>query len=240
MTPAPATADFAAVSDDAAGTALITAVRAALRDLADPERAAGMQAYLKTTEPCLGVRLPEVRRLTRAAAAAHPPASVAEVVDAAGRLWRDAAYREERYAAQALTGLPIARGDLRLLPLLEEMITTGAWWDLVDGTAPRVGELLSADPATMDPVLRGWARACDRWLRRSAVIAQLGLKERTRTELLADVVLANADDPDFFLRKAIGWALRDYAKAAPDWVAAFVRDHPLSPLSRREATRHLT
>jgi 3-methyladenine DNA glycosylase AlkD len=227
------------VPDDAAVTDLVAAVRAALRDPADPERAAGMQAYLKTREPCLGVRLPEVRRLTRATAAAHPPASVAEVVDAAGHLWRDAAYREERYAAQTVAGLRIARGDLRLLPLLEEMITTGAWWDLVDGTAPLVGELLRADPATMEPLLRNWARSSDRWLRRSAVIAQLGFKERTQTGLLTDVVLVNADDPDFFLRKAIGWALRDYAKTAPDWVAAFVLDHSLSPLSRREATKHL-
>jgi 3-methyladenine DNA glycosylase AlkD len=227
------------VPDDAPVAALIAAVRAALRELADPGRAAGMQAYLKTAEPCLGVRLPEVRRATRAAAAAHPPASVTEVTDASGRLWREAAYREERYAAQAVAGLPVARGDLRLLPLLEEMVTTGAWWDLVDGTAPRVGELLSADPASIDPVLRAWARSPDRWLRRSAVIAQLGFKHRTDTALLTDVVLANADDRDFFLRKAIGWALRDYAKAAPDWVAAFVHDHPLSPLSRREATKHL-
>lgn len=237
--PALGPADFPAVPDDAAGTALATEIRAALRLLADPVRAAGMQAYLKTTEPCLGVRLPEVRRLTRAAAAARPPASVGGVIDVAGRLWREAAYREERYAAQAVVGLRIARGDLRLLPLVEAMITTGAWWDLVDGTAPRVGELLSADPATVEPVLRAWARSPDRWLRRSAVIAQLGFKERTDTGLLTDVVLANAEDPEFFVRKAIGWALRDYAKVAPDWVAAFVRDHPLSPLSRREATKHL-
>ena len=91
----------------------------------------------------------------------------------------------------------------------------------------------------MESVLREWACSPDRWLRRSAVIAQLGFKERTRTGLLTDVVLANADDPDFFLRKAIGWGLRDYAKVAPDWVAAFVRGHPLSPLSRGEATKHL-
>ena len=95
------------------------------------------------------------------------------------------------------------------------MITTGAWWDLVDGAAPRIGELLRADPATMTPVLRDWARSPDRWLRRSAVIAQLGFKERTDVELLTDVVLANAADPDFFLRKAIGWALRDHASPRP-------------------------
>ncbi|MGY1804235.1 DNA alkylation repair protein [Blastococcus sp. SYSU D00922] len=225
--------------DDDATTALVTDVRAALRELADPARAAGMQAYLKTAEPCLGVRLPEVRRVTRAAAAEHPPTSVTAVIQAAGRLWREAAYREERYAAQAVAALRIARGDLRLLPLLEEMITSGAWWDLVDGTQARVAELLVADRVAMEPVLRDWARSADRWLRRSAVIAQLGLKQRTDTALLTDVVLTNAGDPDFFLRKAIGWALRDYAKVAPEWVAAFVAEHPLSPLSRREATKHL-
>lgn len=221
------------------GDDLVAAVRAVLRAAADPRRAAGAQAYMKTTEPFLGVRLPEVRRLTLDAARAHPPGTVDDVIAAATRLWREAGHREERYAAQALLTLRPVRADLRLLPLLEEMITTGAWWDLVDEASSRVGELLRADRAAMTPVLRRWARSPDRWLRRTAVIAQRGAKDRTDTALLAEVVLANAEDPDFFLRKAIGWALRDYAKVDPGWVAAFVRDHPLSPLSRREATKHL-
>ena len=214
-------------------------VRAALRAGADPERARGMQAYLKTTEPCLGVRLPEVRRVVRAAAAAHPLATAADAGRAAGSLWREAAYREERHAAIALTGLPVARGALELLPLAEEMITTGAWWDLVDGVAGQVRELLLAHPAEVRPVVRGWARSPDRWLRRSAVIAQLGARQRTDTALLAEVVEANAADPEFFVRKAIGWALRDLAKTDPDWVRRFLAEHELSPLSRREAAKHL-
>jgi 3-methyladenine DNA glycosylase AlkD len=218
---------------------LVPAVRAALRSAGDPERARGMQAYLKTTEPCLGVRLPEVRRLTMAAATAYPPTTVDELTKAAAELWRGAAHREERYAAVALTGLPLARGQLTLLPLYEEMITTGAWWDLVDGVQPRVRDLLLTHPDLMRPVLRDWARSPDRWLRRSAVIAQLGARDRTDTALLTDVIEANAADTEFFVRKAIGWALRDLAKTDPAWVRRFLAEHDLSPLSRREAAKHL-
>jgi 3-methyladenine DNA glycosylase AlkD len=220
-------------------TALVPDVRAALRAAADPERARGMQAYLKTTEPCLGVRLPDVRRIVAAAALEHPPASAAEVRAAAQALWREAAAREERYAAVALTGLPPARGVLDLLPLYEEMITTGAWWDLVDSVAGRIRDLLLDHPTQLRPVLLAWARSPDRWLRRSAVIAQLGAKSRTDTALLAEVIEANAADPEFFVRKAIGWALRDLAKTDPAWVRSFLTDHELSPLSRREAAKHL-
>jgi 3-methyladenine DNA glycosylase AlkD len=215
---------------------LVTDVRAALRAAADPDRARGMQAYLKTTEPCLGVRLPEVRQLT---AASGSPSTLAELTAAVEDLWRSAAAREERYAAIALTGLPLARGALSLLPLYEEMITTGAWWDLVDGVQPRVRDLLLTHPAELGPVLRGWARSPDRWLRRSAVIAQLGARDRTDTALLAEVIAVNAPDGEFFVRKGIGWALRDLAKTDPDWVRRFLDQHELSPLSRREAAKHL-
>ncbi|WP_369136912.1 DNA alkylation repair protein [Modestobacter versicolor] len=220
--------------------ALVPAVRTALRAAADPDRGRGMQAYLKTAEPCLGVRLPEVRRLTRDAAAADPPRTAGDVGTAARTLWREAACREERYAAVALTGLPVARGALELLPLYEEMITTGAWWDLVDGVQPRVRDLLLADPGRLVPVLRDWARSDDRWLRRSAVIAQLGARERTDRALLTEVVEVNAADGEFFVRKAIGWALRDLAKTDPGWVRDFLAGHELSPLSRREAAKHLS
>jgi 3-methyladenine DNA glycosylase AlkD len=214
-------------------------VRAALRAAADPERARGMQAYLKTTEPCLGVRLPDVRRIVAAAVLEHPPGSSEEVRTAAQALWREATAREERYAAIAVTGLPAARGALELLPLYEEMITTGAWWDLVDGISGRIRDLLLAHPAQLRPVLRRWARAEDRWLRRSAIIAQLGAKERTDTALLTEVIVVNAADPEFFVRKAIGWALRDLTKTDPAWVRGFLAEHELSPLSRREAAKHL-
>ena len=216
-------------------------VRAGLRAIADPSRAPQMQAYMKSTMPYLGVPVPAVRALVRAEAKARPPASTAALSATAAALWRAAEHREERYAATALTGLPVA-GALQttaLLPLYQEMITTGAWWDHVDEVSHRIGGLLVAYPSELGPTLRTWARDPDRWLRRTAVICQLGLKQTTDTELLTHAVLANLDDRDFFLRKAIGWALRDYARTEPDWVRAFVAAHELSPLSRREALKHL-
>jgi 3-methyladenine DNA glycosylase AlkD len=120
------------------------------------------------------------------------------------------------------------------------MITAGAWWDLVDGVSGRIRDLLLEHPAQLRPVLLRWARSPDRWLRRSAVIAQLGAKHRTDTALLTEVILVNAADPEFFVRKAIGWALRDLAKTDPAWVRGFLAGHELSPLSRREAAKHLT
>ena len=221
---------------------LVGVIRGELRAQADPERAPGMQAYMKSSMPYLGVPLPSVRRLTRAAAAAHPPRDLDDLLQSAAKLWRTAEYREERYAATELTGLRLATGRLEMLDLWREMIVTGAWWDHVDGVAHRIGGLLLAHRDHMTPLLGSWARDGDRWLRRSSIICQLSLKSRTDVLLLQEVITVNAADPEFFVRKAIGWALRDYARTDPEWVRSFVTDHVdvLSPLSRREALKHLT
>ena len=179
--------------------------------------------------------------MVRAEATSRPPASTDELSATAAALWRDATHREERYAATALMDVPTARRlqTTALLPLYREMITMGAWWDHVDEVSHRIGGLLLAFPSELAPILRSWAYDPDRWLRRSAVICQIGLKQATDTELLADTIGANLEDRDFFLRKAIGWALREYAKTDPEWVRTFVAAHELSPLSRREALKHL-
>jgi 3-methyladenine DNA glycosylase AlkD len=222
---------------------LVDEIRAALHAAADPVRAPQMQRYMKSAMPFLGVPLPAVRAAVRAASAARPPQTTDELRDTTLLLWRAAGFREERYAATALTGLPIARRlqTPRLVPLYDEMIRTGAWWDHVDELAGRIGALLLAHPDELRPVVRSWMRADDRWLRRASVICQRGAKERTDLALLAAAIDANAADPDFFLRKAIGWALRSYAYTDAAWVRAFVaeRQDSLSPLSRREALKHI-
>lgn len=177
---------------------------------------------MKSDIPYLGVAVPAVRAVTKAAAREHPPVSVLQLGTTAAALWRGATYREHRYAASELASLRMADGELALLPLYEEMIVTGAWWDHVDGVAPRLGHLLVAHPASMRPLLLAWSLAPDRWLRRASIIAHLGARARTDLELLASVIDANSADPDFFVRKAIGWALRDYARADPEWVRGFV------------------
>jgi 3-methyladenine DNA glycosylase AlkD len=220
---------------------LIAAVRAGLHELADPDRAAGMTAYLKSAISCLGVRLPAVRALVRAEAHRRPPASTGSLCATVLALWRGASYREERYAATELLNAPSARPLRRpdLITLYEELIVTGAWWDHVDEVAHRVGDLLLQFPDKIRPEVQAWQRADDLWLRRVSIICQVGARERTDIELLSDAVKANCDDRDFFIRKAIGWALRDYARTDPEWVRSFVLTYPLSPLSVREATKHL-
>lgn len=224
-------------------TELVTAVRSGLAELADPAKAPGMREYMKSSMPYLGVAWPERRALGRALFAAHPLSDVDRWRAAVLTLWREARYREERYVAVDLTGF---RGYAAWqtpdeLPLYEELIVSGAWWDHVDELAGnRVGPLLRAHPARLTPVMRGWATDPDLWKRRTSIICQLGSKEATDTALLTSCVEANVSDRDFFIRKAIGWALRQYARTDPDWVRAFVDAHPgLSPLSRREATKHL-
>jgi 3-methyladenine DNA glycosylase AlkD len=217
---------------------LTTAVREALHDAADPALAPGQQAYMKSAMPFLGVRVPDVRRLTRGAARGTVDAD--ELRDAALELWRAARFREERYAAQALMALRPLRGRLDMLDVHEEMVRTGAWWDHVDEVAHRLADLLDAHPAELAVELRVWADDEDFWIRRVAIIAQLQRKDATDRALLADAIEPNIADPEFFIRKAIGWALRDFARTDPEWVRAFVDAHPaLSPLSRREALKHL-
>jgi 3-methyladenine DNA glycosylase AlkD len=99
--------------------------------------------------------------------------------------------------------------------------------------------LLLAFPGDVRPTFLSWSTDPDRWLRRTSIICQLDAKERTDVALLSTTIRANAADSDFFVRKAIGWALRQYARVDPDWVRRFVADHELSPLSRREAVKHL-
>jgi len=182
-----------------------------------------------------------MRTLTRGEAKLRPFATSADLIDTVLRLWREAAYREERYAAITLLDTPAARRhrDPALLPALEELIVTGAWWDYVDELAHQAGDLLAGWPAEVRPALLGWTRSEDRWLRRASIICQLGTRDRADVELLTIAIESSLHDRDFFIRKAIGWALRDYARTDPAWVRSFAETHDLSPLSRREALKHL-
>ena len=224
---------------------LIAAVRAEMARAADPAKAPTMQAYMKSAMPYLGVPMPIMRAVCRTVFGDHLLANFEEWRDTALALWRDAQFREERYAAIALTGDRRYRDYQRLaaLPMYEEMIVSGAWWDYVDELAShRLGPLLARYPEEMRPKMRAWSRDKNLWKRRGAILAQLGFKGDTDEELLYACIAPNLADHDFFIRKAIGWALREYAKTNPDAVRRYVREHDatLSPLSRREAMKHLS
>lgn len=229
---------------DAYARRLAGAVRGRLAASGDPRRAAGMRAYLKSDLPCYGVRVPEQRVIVRAAARADPPPDRGAWMAAVRTLWDDASHREERQAAITLTGVAAARSwqDPATLDLYHYLISTGAWWDLVDEVAThRVGPLLRAWPQQVRPAVLDWAGGDDLWVRRAAVICQVGAGPDLDRDLLEAVVRATMGDRSFWLRKGIGWALRDAARADPDWVRRTLADlgEQLSPLSRREASRHL-
>ncbi|MEZ5194308.1 MAG: DNA alkylation repair protein [Nocardioides sp.] len=222
----------------------VARIRAAIKAAGDPVRAAEQQRYMKSAMPYRGISSPELRALLRPILADYRPAGREGWAHDVRELWDGATFREERYAATALARHRLARDwqDLESLGLYRHLVVTGAWWDHVDEIAAHLaGAALAARRPEVTPVLRDWARADDLWLRRTAVLAQLRHAADTDQALLRDVIEANLADPSFWLRKAIGWALRQYARTDPCWVAAEVDrlGDRLAPLSRREATKHL-
>jgi 3-methyladenine DNA glycosylase AlkD len=227
-----------------ATTALRATLRRALEAVADPVKALAMQAYMKSSMPYLGVTAPLVRAACRRVFADHPLPSAAAWQRAVLGLWRNAGFREERYAAIALSGDRRARAfqTPAALRVYEEMIVTGAWWDYVDELAiHRVGPLLRAYPGPVARTMRAWSRSPDLWKRRSAILCQNSFKDGTDLDLLYACIEPSLASSEFFLRKAIGWALRQYAWTDPRAVAGWVRAHEdrLSPLSRREALKNV-
>ncbi|MFF5206413.1 DNA alkylation repair protein [Streptosporangium sp. NPDC000396] len=217
-------------------------MRLALTEVADPGKAPAMQAYMKSDMPFLGVQAVARRTALRRTFAEHPLGSAAEWRETVLDLWREAEYREERYAAIELTGHRLYRGfqTVSTLPMYEEMIVTGAWWDYVDDLAiHRVGGLLSAFPDTMRPLMLEWAHDGDLWKRRTAILCQNGFKAATDTGLLHACIEPSLSDTGFFARKAIGWALREYAKTNPREVVRYVDHMGISGLSRREALKNI-
>jgi 3-methyladenine DNA glycosylase AlkD len=222
--------------------ALVEAVRDGLAARADPVKAPETQAYMKSAMPFLGVYAAGRREVARVAFAAHPLATQDDWRDTVLALWREAAYREERYLAIALAEHRRYR-DFRtsaMLPVWEELIVDGAWWDYVDWVASHlVGELLLREHGAVAPVVRTWSTDANMWKRRTTIIAQLRARERTDLELLCACIEPNRADPEFFIRKAIGWALRELSKTDRDAVVRYLGTHELSPLSRREALKWL-
>jgi 3-methyladenine DNA glycosylase AlkD len=230
---------------DQAHATLIDGVKGALAAHADAARAPAMQAYMKSAMPYRGVPAPVMRRACRTVFAAHPLDSFEVWQATVLRLWRSASYREERYAAIELTGQRryASYQMMAALPMYEEMIVACAWWDYVDAIAiHRLGAVLRREPADMRERMLGWSRSPDVWKRRSAILCQVSFKRDTDRELLFGCIEPNFDDRAFFIRKAIGWALRSYAWVDPDEVVRFVCAHEqrLSPLSRREALKNIS
>jgi 3-methyladenine DNA glycosylase AlkD len=222
---------------------LLHQLRARLARVADPQKAPGMQAYMKSAMPYHGVPSPTLKAVARALFADVPLPSVDLWRRHVLELWRGASFREERYAALILAADRRARSfqTPELLPLHEELVVTGAWWDYVDEVASHlIGPILLAHPAEMAPAMRSWSQSEDLWKRRASIISQLRFKSQTDLELLYDCIGPSIGSREFFLRKAIGWALRECAKTDPEAIRRYVAENrALSGLSMREALRQI-
>jgi len=211
-----------------------------LAELADPARAPQMAAYMRTSHPFHGVAKPHVNRLAREALKLFPCANLKTYRQNVLALW-SLPHREERYAA-IIYATQTDFITMQSLPLYEQMIRQGAWWDLVDEPACYlIGGILACDRRRMETVLDRWVLDPDLWIRRTTLLAQLRHKESTNQEQLFRYCLQLAGEREFFIRKAIGWALREYSKTAPEAVAKFLKEHRamLSGLSFREGSKHL-
>jgi 3-methyladenine DNA glycosylase AlkD len=211
------------------------AVEAALGPLADPANAGPMAAYMKHRFKFLGIKTPARRAATRALIRAQQ----AEVVRSAGVLWSKP-YREYQYVACDLLERHADTLTASAFPSVLRLATLKSRWDTVDALSKVVGVLVRRHPQLASKVER-LASDKDLWLRRVAILHQLGFKEETDVGRLFRVCLANAVDPEFFISKAIGWALREHAHHDPRAIRRFLDDHPatFSALTVREARKHL-
>ncbi|MFD8687582.1 DNA alkylation repair protein [Streptomyces sp. NPDC059651] len=208
---------------------------------ADPVRARSAAAYMKHVAPFLGIPTPRRRALSRTVLEGAARPDERDCAAIALRCWA-LPEREYHYFAADYLRRHAARCSSGFVPVLRHLVTTVSWWDTVDVLAAHVaGPLVAADPGlrgTMDE----WIEDDDLWIVRTALLHQLRFKEATDTRRLLAYCLRRAEHPDFFIRKAIGWCLREYSKTDPQAVREFVganRDR-LSPLSVREATKHLS
>ncbi|MBK8251829.1 MAG: DNA alkylation repair protein [Polyangiaceae bacterium] len=219
-------------------------LRKRFTEMADAERAKGQQAYMKSAMPYYGIQSAPMKAVCKELFAKWQFETSEDWQSAALTLWREAQYREERYAAIELVGYKTYKKyqNSDLLPMYEEMIVTGAWWDYVDTIAShQIGGLLKKEPKVIKKAMLTWSRDSDSWKRRTSIICQISLKAATDLDLLYRAIEPNLADKDFFIRKAIGWALRSYAYVDATEVARYVAEHDgeLSGLSKREALKHI-
>jgi 3-methyladenine DNA glycosylase AlkD len=215
-----------------------------LQRIGDPLKAPQMQAYMKSEMLYHGVPLPLLRKACKRLFATLKFENAKSWQAAVLAIWRGARFREERYGALILTGHRAAScfQNPAAMALYEEMIVTGAWWDFVDDLAiHRVGPILAEYPKAMKPKMLRWSKSRNLWKRRTSIICQIMLKDHLDLHLLYACIEPSIQSEEFFLRKAIGWALRQVAWMNPDEAVRYVRrnEDRLSSLSKREALKNV-
>ncbi|MFN8206300.1 MAG: DNA alkylation repair protein [Bacteroidales bacterium] len=206
---------------------------------ANPHYALPMKKYMKDKFYFLGIKTPDRRNLLTQWIKENPIPSLPDLQQLVIEMW-NSPYREYHYCALDMLDKKRKQLNASHVELLEYLIVTHAWWDTVDLISSHlVGELFSKHPELVETINERWMKSNNLWLQRTCLLYQLGYREKTNLDLLQKNILRLKGEKDFFIRKAIGWALRQYAKTDAGWVRKFVMEHELSPLSRKEALKNI-
>ena len=206
---------------------------------ADPVRAAPMKKYMRDQFEYLGIKTPQNALLQKEFYREHGLPELSELDEVVHDLW-SLPEREFQYVGMGLLGKFEKQLPAEFIDTVEYLIVTKSWWDTVDAIASHtVGTHFKRFPRIRERYLKKWRTSKNIWLRRTAILFQLGYKKDTDFELLAEIIQENLGSAEFFINKAIGWALRQYAYTDPNAVRKFVKSTALHPLSRREAMKHL-
>lgn len=203
------------------------------------ENAGPMKKYMKDHFPFLGIKSPLRKELEKQFFKETGILKEPFDKDFVTGLW-EKDEREYHYTAITYIGKFIKKLPKEVIPFLEKLITTKSWWDSVDSIAPLVGELARKYPEIIEETINGWSVDDNNWLRRSAILFQLKYKQQTNEALLYEYIVKNTDSKEFFIQKAIGWALREYSKTNPVSVKEFIEGTKLAPLSVREGSKYVS
>jgi 3-methyladenine DNA glycosylase AlkD len=217
----------------------VTSLKTLFEQNADPSQAGPMKKYMRDQFEYLGIKSPQNAALQKEFFAEHGYPALAELDTVLRDLW-SLPQREFQYVAVGLLGRFDKEIPARFIKTIEYMIVTKSWWDTVDSMAGgTVGVHFKRFPDVREKYLAKWRASDNFWLRRTTILFQLGYKKETDFDLLCEIIGENLNSNEFFINKAIGWSLRQYARIDPKAVKKFVKSTPLHPLSRREAMKHL-
>jgi 3-methyladenine DNA glycosylase AlkD len=215
----------------------VQALDSGLRELSNPAKVPQMEAYMKNLFPYVGVMTTERRLLFKALADKFQLKNAPLNADLVLALWQKKE-REFAYAAMDYIALFEKKLNASHLDLIQQLIITNSWWDTVDYLATHpMGAIFKNNPDLIQASIKSWVKSDNIWLNRTAILFQLTYKKDTNEELLYNCIKQLKDKKEFFIQKAIGWALRNYSRTNAAWVRETTEDLQLSGLARREALR---
>jgi 3-methyladenine DNA glycosylase AlkD len=209
------------------------------KNKANAEKALGMEKYMKNLFPFLGISSPERKLICKELLAKKNLPEKSEAINFSKILWNKKE-REFQYVAMDLLDKYKKQLEVDDIVWIEKLIVTKSWWDTVDILATHLaGEYFKKHTNKIDLITNQWNNSDNIWLQRSSLLFQLKYKQNTNVFLLENYILNLKESKEFFIRKSIGWILREYSKTNPAWVIQFLQKNELSNLSVREASKYL-